>query len=178
MEIKDWIKDHIIVTGFPNSKEIRSDGIYSDCNVFINVSDEFYLGNSEEIMKEGKLNYWFPMGESGSSMGLNSIYGALNVIYEVHKWNPEWKILVHCQAGRNRSPLIKSAFHYMMTNEHLPIKAIDNRLITNCNNNHLPSLEKIEKFLIKSKKAFDHPEKFFGGMFDWIMNESGIDKIK
>ena len=44
----------------------RNSENHSQCQVVINVSDEFYLGNSEEIMKEGKLNYYFPMGEVGN----------------------------------------------------------------------------------------------------------------
>ena len=38
---------------------------------------------------------------------------------------------------------------------------------------HLPELPKMELFLSKCKEAFDNPEKFFGGMFDWVMLESG-----
>ena len=77
------------------------------------------LGNSEEIMKDGKLNYYFPMGESGELMGLNSIYGALQVLHSIYTWNTKWKVLLHCQAGKNRSPTILAAFYYMMTGEHL-----------------------------------------------------------
>ena len=75
-----FISDNIIVDRFPVGKEIKSNGKHNDCQVIINVSDEFYLANSEEIIKEGKLNYYFPMGESGDSMGLNSIFGALQVL--------------------------------------------------------------------------------------------------
>jgi hypothetical protein len=61
----------------------------------------------------GKLNYYFPMGESGELMGLNSIFGALQVLHQIYTWNPEWKVLLHCQAGKNRSPTIKSTFRYL-----------------------------------------------------------------
>jgi hypothetical protein len=178
--IKIWIDENIIVDRFPVSQEIKKKGKHKDCKVIINVSDEFYLGNSEEIMKEGKLNYYFPMGESGELMGLNSIFGALQVLYNIYKLNPKWKVLLHCQAGKNRSPTIKSAFYYMMIGEHEPdvlndkdILLRNNRMLDNCKREHLPSLDKMELFLSKCKEAFDNSEKFFGGMFDWIMVESG-----
>ena len=180
-KIKSWISKNIIVDRFPVSKEIKVDGKYKDCQVIINVSDEFYLGNSEEIMKEGKLNYYFPMGESGDLMGLNSMYGALQVLYQIYTWNPEWKVLLHCQAGKNRSPTIKSAFYFMMIGEHEPdvldnedVLLRNNRMIDNCKREHLPQIEKTELFLSKCKEAFDNPEKFLGGMFDWVMFESKL----
>ena len=46
-----FISENIIVDRFPVSKEIKADGKHNECQVIINVSDEFYLGNSEEIMK-------------------------------------------------------------------------------------------------------------------------------
>lgn len=169
-----FISENIIVGGFPALKEIKVGGKYNGCQVIINVSDEFYLGNSEEIMKDGKLNYYFPMGESGVLMGLNSMFGALQVLHQIYTWNPEWKILLHCQAGRNRSPTIKSAFHFMMLGEHEYDEGYENnRLIDNCKREHLPPLEKTELFLSKCKEAFDNSHKFFGGMFDWVMLESG-----
>ena len=172
-----FIEQNLIVDRFPVSKEIKSDGKHKDCQVVINVSDEFYLGNSEDIMKEGKLNYYFPMGESGDVMGMNSIFGALQVLHQIYTWNPEWKVLIHCQAGKNRSPTVKSAFHFMMLGEHERDKTKEggrnNRMIDNCKRGYLPELGKMELFLTKCKDAFDHSEKFLGGMFDWCMSESG-----
>ena len=172
-----FIEQNLIVDRFPVSKEIKSEGKHKDCQVVINVSDEFYLGNSEEIMKEGKLNYYFPMGESGDVMGMNSIFGALQVLHQIYTWNPEWKVLIHCQAEKNRSPTIKSAFHFMMLEEHERDKTKEggrnNRMLDNCKRGFLPEPEKMELFLVKCKDAFDHPEKFLGGQFDWVMSESG-----
>jgi len=173
----DFIQQNIIVDRFPVSKELKPDGKHSDCNVIINVSDEFYLGNSEEIMKQGKLNYYFPMGESGDSMGLNSMFGALQVLYNIYAWNPEWKVLIHCQAGKNRSPTIRSAFYFMMIGEHEPDRTNEggrnNRLLDNCKREFLPPIDKMELFLSKCKEGFENSHKFLGGMIDWVMKESG-----
>lgn len=171
MEIKKWMENNLIVDRFPVGAEVRENGKHSDVRVIINVSDDFYLGNSEEIMKSGKLNYYFPMGESSSSMGISSIFGAMHVMYEVCKWNPEWKILIHCQAGRNRSPTIADAFYFMMTGEHSEENC---RLKYNCEKSHLPELKLMENFLTKCKEAFDNQHKFIGGMYDWVIIESGI----
>lgn len=171
-KLEKFIKNNIIVARFPVTSEIK-DGIYSDFQVIINVSDDFWLGNSEEVMKLGKLNYYFPMGEQSTSMGLSSLFGALQVLYEIYKWNPEWKVLIHCSAGLNRSPTIKSAFHYMMTEQHEDVDS--NKLIYNCLRNHLPDLNKTELFLNKCKEAFDNQNNFLGGMYDWVIKESNLN---
>lgn len=174
-----FINNNIIVDRFPVSKEIQADGKHHQCQVIINVSDEFYLGNSEQIMEEGKLNYYFPMGEDCESMGLNSIYGALQVLYNIYVYKPDWKVLLHCQAGGNRSPTIKAAFYYMMLGEHLPeernggIITKSNQLLHNIEKNHLPSKPQMELFLSKCKYAFDNSGSFLGGMFDWVLVKSG-----
>ena len=171
-----FISENIVVDRFPVSNELQENGKHYDCKVILNVSDEFYLGNSEEIMKQGKLNYYFPLGESGELMGINSMFGVLQVLHSIYTFNPEWKVLLHCQAGKNRSPTIKAAFYFMMTGEHQPDNDFRNRLLVNVERNHLPSIDKTELFLLKCKDAFDNPHKFLGGMFDWVMSESGLSK--
>ena len=182
----DFIKfmnENLIVDRFPVKNEIKEGGKHAQCNIIINVSDEFYLGNSEDIMLQGKLNYYFPMGEMVDLMGLNSIFGAMQVLHNIYIFNPDWKVLLHCHAGKNRSPTIKACFYYMMLGEHEP-DVLDNnnevkyrnRLLVNCERNHLPPLKQTELFLLKCKEAFDNSHRFLGGMFDWVMIESGIQK--
>ena len=63
----------------------------------------------------------------------------------------------------------------MMLNEHfIHGEYSENRLQYNCRKEHLPSIDKMELFLQKCKEAFDNPEKFLGGMFDWVCNESKV----
>jgi hypothetical protein len=182
-KIQKFIKENIIVDRFPPAVTLQAGGTHHDVNVIINVSDQFYLGNSEDIMLLGKMNFYFPMGEMVEDMGLNSMYGALQVLHQIYTYNPEWKILIHCQAGKNRSPTLRSAFYYMMIGEHEPdlkneegVLIRNNRLLDNCKRGHLPELEKMEAFLMKCKEAFDHPEKFLGGQYDWCMHKSDLQK--
>lgn len=169
--IEKWIKENIIVDRFPVHNELKENGKHGSCNVIINVSDEFWLGESENVVKEGKLGYYFPMGER-AELGLPSMYGVLQVLYSIYTYNPEWKILIHCQAGLNRSPTVKSAFYYMLLDKHEDIK--DNRLLYNCESGYLPPLDKMEKFIKSCKFTFDNSDKFLGGIYDWVLEESGL----
>lgn len=177
LKVNLFISEHIIVDGYPSLYEITK-GKYQDCNAIINVSDEFVLSHSEVMAKKRILSYYFPLGETIDIMGMNSIYGALQVLYQIYTCYPEWKILLHCQAGANRSPMIKAAFHYMMIGEHIEEKTKSglilksNMLIWNCEKKHLPEIKTMELFLNKCKEAFDNSYSFFGGMFDWIMEET------
>ena len=68
----------------------------------------------------------------------------------------------------------------MMLGEHERDKTKEggrnNRMVDNCKRGYLPEIEKMELFLVKCKEAFDHPEKFFGGQFDWVMSKSGCSE--
>jgi hypothetical protein len=76
-----FISENIIVDRFPVSKEIKAEGKHNECQVIINVSDEFYLGNSEEIMKEGKLNYGRKWRTDGFKFNVWSIASFTSNLY-------------------------------------------------------------------------------------------------
>ena len=42
-----FIDSNIKVVGFPSITSLQEDGQYQHCNVVINVSDEFYIGNEK-----------------------------------------------------------------------------------------------------------------------------------
>ncbi len=149
--------------------------MYKDYEIVINVSDECYIAMAAKIQLLGKQHYWFPMGESGPDMGRNSIYGALYVMYQAYIRSNT--VLLHCHAGANRSPVVQACFHFMMTGEHIKEER-KNGLIYNGNmlyhnaGKHLPTMEGLEKWLTKCKFAFDNPDSFIGGMFDWTMDDT------
>jgi hypothetical protein len=175
-KLKKWFDEKLKVVGYPVLVELQPSGKYSNYDVIINVSDEFWFEYSSEIRQLGKDYYWFPMGETERDMGIPSMFGALWVMYQAAK--KDKSILLHCHAGANRSPTIRSAFHFMMSEEHHDEKWDDgkvrsNMLKLNCGN-HLPELIKMESWLKSCKEAFDNPQKFLGGMYDWTLRKSGL----
>ncbi len=145
---------------------------------FINVSDEFWMDYVGKFWEAGKQNYWFPMGEMHNDIGLVSIYGALWVLYQAYERN--LSVLLHCHAGINRSQTVRACFHYMMISEHIPLEMKgqiylkDNMLEANCKSKHLPELPTMELWLTACKEAFDNPEKFLGGMYDWTLRKANL----
>lgn len=171
---KDWYKEKLKVTRYPVLNEIKEpNGIYKDVQVFINVSDEYWMEYSNKFWESGKQNHWFPLGENAKDMGLNSIFGALQVMYLSFIRN--YSTLIHCHAGINRSQTVKACFHYMMTGEHSPEDETKNiNMLKHNADKHLPSISKMEAWLKACKEAFDNPDKFLGGMYDWTLIESKI----
>lgn len=177
----DWYQNKLIVTGYPVITEVTAEkGKYKDYDVFINVSDEFHMDYVNEFWKIGKQNHWFPMGERHHDIGLSSIFGTLWVMHQAYERN--LSVFLHCHAGINRSQTVRACFHYMMKGEHLPtektgrfIKA-DNMLEYNCQYGHLPELPKMELWLNNCKEAFDNPDKFIGGMYDWTLKQAYIQE--
>jgi hypothetical protein len=175
----EWYGTKLKVVGYPILTEVSAEnGKYKDFDVFINVSDEYWMDYVNEFWKLGKQNHWFPMGEMHNDIGMISIFGALWVMYQAYERN--LSVLIHCHAGINRSQTVRACFHYMMTNHHLPIERTgsfikaDNMLQFNCERNHLPELSKMELWLQACKEAFDNPQKFLGGMYDWTLRKSGL----
>lgn len=178
-DFKDWYAKKLKVVGYPLITDVTSErGMYKDYEVFINVSDEYWMSYVNEFWRLGKQNHWFPMGELHEDIGLTSIFGALWVLYESHK--RDLAVLLHCHAGINRSQTVRACFHYMMATEHLPTERVgsfikaDNMLEYNCTYKHLPPMPQMESWLRACKEAFDNPERYLGGMYDWTLRQAGL----
>lgn len=142
-------------------------------------------------MDNGIRYFWFPMDEFSSDIGLNSLFGALQILWIAEMSNKS--VILHCHAGANRSPTVMEAYYFMRTKKHLivedskedvelfkqifpnndPDKWKNNRLLDNIDNGYLPALNKMEKFLKQCEKWFLKQ--------DWendFITESGLNKIK
>ncbi len=170
----EWFKNNLKVDRFPVYNEIHHpNAIHADVDVFINVSDELYFDFANAIVKLGKQHYYFPMGEMSEDMGISSLYGALEVLY--NSYLRDRRVLLHCQAGRNRSPTVQCAFYYMMTGEHIAEEITEggiylksNQLFYNAGK-YLPNLIWLELWLQKCRLVFEETEKFLGGKYDFTI---------
>lgn len=178
----EWFAGKLKVVGYPTLEElIDKKERYASFDLIINVSDEFDIGYANQVWDIGHKQYfWFPMGEMHKDMGIVSMFGALQTMHSAY--DKSFSILLHCHAGANRSPTVQAAFYFMMTGQHLNdtemtgkgrLKA-NNMLLLNCGK-HLPELEKMEKWLKACKEAFDNPQSFIGGMYDWTIRQAGCE---
>ncbi len=178
-----WFNEKLKVDRFPVLKELQDEGKHADVEVVINVSDEFYFEYVNEIMKLGKQHYYFPMGERSLDMGLASLYGALEVLY--YAYQNDRKVLLHCQAGLNRSPTVQCAMYYMITGNHIAenvtkggIFLKSNRLFDN-SGIHLPNLWWLEEWLMNCRIVHQTPDRFpFGGKYDFTISKTDSVKIR
>lgn len=187
MKFQEWFDKKLVVNRFPTPEEIKK----SDFDYIINVSDEFISGCMVAAMSSHKKYFWFPMNECTSDMGINSIYGALQILYLAESENA--KVLLHCHAGANRSPTVAEAYHYMRSKEHRKKKKIseikinfidppkivtgkaeNNRLLNNTEYGHLPAIKKLEAFLQLCQAEFDKDEAHKGGSLDGCKIKSEI----
>jgi hypothetical protein len=138
----------------------------------INVSDEFYWLTDKKLLEMGvEKTFWFPISENKSDIGLNSIYGALVILYNAQKNNKS--VYLHCHSGINRSEIVRSACYFMLYGEHYESKETDlkyiNRLIKACHEDLLLPKDKTEKFLTLLKKFLDNFDgEPMGGLIDEI----------
>lgn len=187
-KFKDWFINNLKVSRYPLPAEIRS----SRPDVVINVSDEHIEVNQNVCMELGVRYYWFPITETGSNMGLNSIYAALQILWisEVNNRN----VLLHCHAGANRSVTVAQSYYYMRTKTHLVEKDSDlfsmddyarmfnldtpealedfkkvlkrNRVQNNQDSGHLPAKFNYESFLKHCELEFSSYQVASGGKLD------------
>jgi hypothetical protein len=161
-----WFEEKLIVEQYPNCERAK------EFDIILNVSDEFFLQDVQDAQRDGKLWLWCPLGEIPGAMQYSSIFAALTILRQAEEQN--LKVLLHCAAGRNRSPSVRAMYFRLRTgadvadgywNGHV------NAMYRNISNEVLPPKEKLFMFLEKVKYAMEHPQQFFGGTFDWIVDE-------
>jgi len=156
-----YISKKIHVGAYPfinNTYFPEKDGELVKYDIIINMSSEWYPEIDFKIREVCNNVYWFPMNESKSDVGLNSIYGAMIVLYNAYKNNQ--KVYLHCHAGINRSQATKDAFWFMMMGKHRETNTngFMNRLVRMSGLGYLPCKTNVEEFLKELKMMLDNNE--------------------
>lgn len=135
MKFEEWFKNKLGVGPMP-TREITED-------IVINVSDEYMVYDVNSGL------FWFPMNECRKDIGLNSIYGAIHVLFRAYQ--ADKTVYLHCHAGVNRSQTVRCAFHYAVTGRHVMEEwnVFANVLLRNCAYGYLPPRVEMEAFLGK-----------------------------
>ena len=165
IKFKQWFKEKLVVGPYPfdfydeDNKFLLDENKY---DIIINVSDEFIYENFL-FLKDKKIeSFWFPMNEVKKDVGLNSLYGAMNILHIAEEKNK--CVYLHCHAGVNRSPTVQAAYYYMRTSTHIENEYRLNRM---CTKGLLPPKGELELFLFNlNLKLNDDSRK--GGILDTL----------
>jgi len=188
MKFQDWFDNKLKVSRYPTPSEI----VKVEAKYVINVSCE-YIASCQKVCIDNSIKYfWFPMDEVSGDIGLNSIFGALQILWIAEK--EKANVILHCHAGANRSTTVMEAYYFMRTKKHyvkeesqeskerfkkMFIGSEDfdfknnNRLLNNIEAGNLPSKNKMELFLKKTEEWFLKQE-----WEDDFITESGLNRIK
>jgi hypothetical protein len=186
----EWFSQKLTVGRYPMPGEIREmpEGSY-----IINVSDEWIPGCYATALRCGIFYHWLPMNECTGEMGINSLFGALQLLHYAEEQN--LPVLLHCHAGANRSPTVAHAYYFMRTGQHwqdqeplsLNAQQINiwlgvaantkrtNMLLLNVEEGLLPELGKLEKFLKQLGLLLNQREfTYRGGLLTQLKIDTGI----
>lgn len=178
-KFEDWFHNKLKATRYPLPNEILDNSKVID--YLINVSDEYKPEILDICLSENIKYFWFPLNECTDNIGLNSIYGAMQILFIAEQENK--KVIVHCHAGSNRSRTIIECYYYLRTKKYLiPEKrnkkleldiesmfvfesekdrlesrriSRNSRLQNNIEFGHLPAKHKMEQFLKECEKHFN-----------------------
>ncbi len=165
MKFQEWFTNNLIVGSFPiiNNEFFNS----KNYDYVINVSDEFYSEIETKIKNHNLLikSFWFPMNEVRKDVGLNSIYGAMVILFEAEKHNK--KVYLHCHAGVNRSKCVLAAYYFMRTGSQLELETNGyiNCFVAMCSRGYLPPKIESEKFFTVLGKQLT-ANRMMGGLLD------------
>src|ERR1017187_2424248 len=96
----DWFNQNLTIGAFPRITNVDFD--HKEYDVIINVSDEYDFDVYRDLNQLYCIQtYWFPMNEIKRDVGLNSIFGALIIMFDCEKRG--LNVYLHCRAGKNRS---------------------------------------------------------------------------
>lgn len=187
MKFQEWFDKKLKVSRYPMPDEIKKSG----AKYVINVSCEYISSCQKVCMDNGIKYFWFPMDEVSGDIGLNSLFGALQILWIAEQ--EKASVILHCHAGANRSPTVMEAYYFMRTKKHFireitieskerfekmfpdskNLERQNNRLLNNIEAGHLPSKNKMETFLKKTEEWFLKQ--------DWendFKTESGLNSVK
>lgn len=171
MKTKSFLKNKVTVGSFPYMNNQFFDAKIYD--TVINVSDEFYFDIDFKLRFADCETFWFPMNEAKKDIGINSIYGAMVVLYNCEMNNR--KVYLHCHQGINRSQMVFDAYYFMRTGEQRQTNnnGFINKLVASCTRGYLPPKTEMEKFLtLLNKQILNFKGEPMGGLLDEVKCET------
>lgn len=173
MKFKDWFDTKLKVGPFP----VKQNQWFKpeEHDIVINVSDEYYPDVDKKIQSAGGNTFWFPMNECKRDIGLNSIYGAMVVLWNAEQENK--RVYLHCHAGVNRSPTVQAAYYFLRSGNQLQKEQTGyiNRLVAACARGYLPPKPETEQFL---SSLATHLKNMGGQPLGGLLDEVKVDNIK
>jgi len=165
MKFKEWFDANLEIGSYPimNNSLFEAEK-YDYC---INVSDEFYFTIDFLITQKGCKSFWFPLNECRKDNGVNSIYGAMVILYNAEINNK--KVYLHCHAGIHRSHVVRCAYYFLRTGQQLDNNRTSyiNQLLGDCARGYLPPKAEFEAFLnYLGSKLPSVKEDLMGGLLD------------
>ncbi len=173
-----WLSNKVVISKFPTVDDIQA-GLYDNFRYRINVSDIFNPEVDAVFKQRGLSSFWFPLGEA-FGMALESLYGALRIMWEAEKHRQH--LLLHCHAGRNRSVMVSDSYYFLRTEEHRQpgqpglkyAQHSPNRLLLNIDDGQLPGIFKVEEFLDCCRESFDDSFTESDRPIDYIKHQMHI----
>ena len=171
-----WMNNRLTISSHPAIKP-PEEKWWQNYNVVLNVSDYLDHNLYSEIITDGILSFWFPIGES-FGMPLENIFGALSIMWEAEKIDNT--VFMHCRAGRNRSVAVADCYYFIRTGNHRSDNSIDvaygknkaNKMLLNIKDNQLPGIYRMEHFLEKCREMFKDPTVANDAYIDWLKKET------